>query len=73
MADTWYDPDEIKAEALGAQRQPEFDPEPREADPEDTSWDAMERLFDRLTEIQWEIDGITQPYPTVSGDDTVDL
>lgn len=24
---TWYDPDEIKAEADGAQRQPEFDPE----------------------------------------------
>ena len=70
---TWYDPDEIKNEALGNQRQPEFAPEADPADPEDTSWDSVQALIDRNAEIEAEVSTITQPYPTVSGDDPVSL
>ena len=72
MPEAWYGPDELKEEALTTKRQPEFDREVEE-DPEDTSWDAMQALFDRHAEIQTAIDGITQSYPTVSGDDAVSL
>lgn len=71
MADVFYTPEELKAMALGAQTQPEFDPEAEPDDPEDTSWVKMQALFDRDAEIQAIIATITQPYPTVSGDDTV--
>jgi hypothetical protein len=68
MAEYWYDPDELKAEAEGAQRQPEFAPAPEAADPEDTSWDDTQALIDRIDELGTIVDGITQTYPTVSGD-----
>jgi len=73
MAEAWYDPEELQAEALDGKRQPEFAPEAEPDDPEDTSWEAMQALFDRRDEIQTAIDGITQPYPTVSADIDVSL
>lgn len=67
-AEYWYGPDELKAMALGAQTQPEFDPEPDPDDPEDTSWEAKQAIIDKMDEIAAEVATFTQPYPTVSAD-----
>ncbi len=65
----WYDPDEMKAEADGAQRQPEFDPAAEDEDPEDLTWAETQALIERQAVLEGIIeDDITQPYPSVSGD-----
>jgi hypothetical protein len=66
---TWYNPDELKDEADGDQRAPEFDPA---ATP---GYDEIEHVGDPavadiLTDysdaLQETIAGFTQDYPTVS-------
>lgn len=51
---TWYDPQEIKDEADGAQTQPEFDPETVTEDPiveGSLSVDGAQELLDRQAEV----------------------
>jgi len=74
MAEAFYTPEELQAEADGAKRQPEFDPADREADPIDDSWDSMVALFEKHAEIQTVIDGITQNSEAgIVTEDTVSL
>lgn len=73
---TWYDPDELRTEADGDQTQPEFTPEATEGYDEidyEGDPDLANAWETRAAEIQAEIDGITQAYPTVSGDDPISL
>jgi hypothetical protein len=64
---TWYSPEELKAEALAGQRQPEFAPEAEEAVAADDT-EAMDALDAKLDEIAATVAGFTQAYPTVSSD-----
>lgn len=65
---TWYDPDEIKAEADGAQRQPEFAPEVIEEDPITEgvlSDEKMVALIDRSAEVKAIVDTVPkEPEPS---------
>lgn len=50
---TWYDPDEIKAQADGAQTQPEFDPPatPGYDDVETNADPVIQAAVDRVNEV----------------------
>lgn len=50
---TWYDPDEIKAQADGAQTQPEFAPPPTPGydEVETNATEAVQALVDRTNEV----------------------
>jgi len=64
MAQRWYNDDELKNEADTAQRPFEWDPEATPDDPEDTSWEKMDALFARDTEIRAAVATITKTYRT---------
>lgn len=60
---TWYDPQETKNEADGAQRQPEFDPPEETLTTETTGPVAnphYEALEDRVNEIKEIVDALPQ-------------
>ena len=60
---TWYDPDEIKAEADGLQRQPEFDPEPIEDDEYEEGVEERAEKFDPLLARVNEVSALVRSWP----------
>jgi hypothetical protein len=67
---TWYNPDELAAQADGDKVQPEFDPEAT------ADYDDVEEIGDAVMaatvvaytdDLRATIAGFTQDYPTVSG------
>jgi hypothetical protein len=60
MPEAWYEHDELKAEAEGAQRQPEFDPEIEEVTTEGELSEGLQGAFDRINEIAAIVDALDQ-------------
>ena len=63
---TWYDPDEIKDEADGLQRQPEWTPKHDLlgevfGDTEGGISEALEALAERVNEVESIVDSIIRP------------